>query len=75
LASVSRNPREVETVWPANCPAAEFSRLGQRVWLERRPGPGRVPGPGPGTRSRMLTRPSRVVRCQRVATGAAQLSW
>src|SRR6266540_2559229 len=54
----------------------ELSRLGQRVRLERTPGPGARAWPGPGTRSRMLTGPSRVLpvpegdhRAQRVCRG------
>src|SRR6266851_1930015 len=50
LASLSRNARGVETVWPANCPQLDLSPPGQRVRLERTPGPGARarPGPGPG---------------------------
>ncbi len=60
MASVSRNPREVETVWPANCPVAEFSRPASEYGWSEHPGPGACP-PRPRDRSRMPTRPSRVL--------------
>src|SRR5262249_53183174 len=62
LASLSRNARGVETVWLANCPAGgPFpARPASTAGANTRAG-GACPAPGPGTRTRMLTGPSRVL--------------